>query len=80
MFSFCSGKTGRLLFNPFFWIFDPIQIHHKYVIGNLNPLFKLTNQHKSNNNPKEEKIQLPQMFVGETCYSQERQQSNPAVP
>jgi hypothetical protein len=32
----------RLLLNQIFWgIFNPIQIHHKYVIGNPNLMFKM---------------------------------------
>jgi len=33
----------RLLLNPIFWIFNPIQIHQKYLIDspNPNPIFKM---------------------------------------
>ncbi len=41
--------TVRLLLNPIFLINNPIQIHHKYVIDNPNPIFKMDWQ--SNPNP-----------------------------
>jgi hypothetical protein len=63
--------VGRLLLNPIFWIPNTIQIHHKYVINNLNALFKigLTIKSKSSHSDFKKNFNYIDLFMNSQLHS-----------